>query len=195
MVVPPFSELTMTSNQDDMKLLRALKKLYFKIMTLYMNFRSGAFRGQESGGGPNIVLSLSKCIDKIASEAVVNRPGTAAPHLVAAGNVPGGDIVLDHASSLSVPSSGMGVGELSVHFRNSHIHSALFCDVGERLISSTWEHIDASLRTAREGDVKMAKLHIDLANNAFKEAARYLPAPLYASFSQDVKKALEQINS
>ena len=93
------------------------------------------------------------------------------------------------------PSSGMGVGELSVHFRNSHIHSALFCDVGERLISSTWEHIDASLRTAREGDVKMAKLHIDLANNAFKEAARYLPAPLYASFSQDVKKALEQINS
>ena len=60
-------------------------------------------------------------------------------------------------------------------------------------MQSTWEHLHASIRFARQGDVKTARLHADLTRNALNEAAHYLPEPVYSRFSEDVMKALKDI--
>ena len=50
-----------------------------------------------------------------------------------------------------------------------------------------------ALRYAHQGDVRTARLHADIANNAQKEAAFYMSEEEYQAFSQEVHEQLEAL--
>lgn len=185
----------MTSIQDDSDLLGVLRKLYTRIMTKYMNPHANAYHDGSVVAVPEIMSALSECIDKLATNPSMTVTSIAGAQGGATAAAVAGSGALDHAPLFPVPSSGMGMGELSAHFRSTHKHSAFPSDTGERLMQTTWEHIFASIRAAHQLDLKTARLHVELANNAFKEAAHYVSVPVYAHFSQDVVQALREINS
>jgi hypothetical protein len=182
----------MTSSQKDKSLLGSLRKLFSSIVMLHMqNLARPKRKGVAEGVPQNVMSSLSECIEKLAENAARDA-GTAAS--LPAGTV-GNSEVRDSAPLMPVSSPQMEVGRLSVFFRNAHRHSAVSLDAGDRLMQHTWEHIHASIRIAHQGDVKTARLHVELANNAFKEASRYLSPPVHERFAHDVTKVLREINA
>jgi hypothetical protein len=182
--------MTPTQDVNETKLLSILRMLFSRIMTLHIKIMSRFNREHANACmTPGIVTPLCECIEKLATNAADNRKDGANSQGKGTGNN-----VSAHASSTPLPPSETGLGELSVYFRNMHKHSAVSLNAGDKLIQSTWEHIHASIRTARQGDIKTARLHVDLANNALKEAEHYLSAPVFSSFTQEVLKVLNQIN-
>lgn len=76
---------------------------------------------------------------------------------------------------------------LSEHFNKTRPDVSLRPEVGEKLRKSTWEHIHAAMRLAREGKVSRAMIHAEIANSALKEAARFMPETTYLQFIEEVK--------
>lgn len=180
----------MTSNQESSNLLETLKHLYSRIMGLHAEDRArSSLNRSNTASSQNIVLPLSDCIDKLATNAVnnpVDAPNSQNPEIE---NHPH-----DHASISRESSSRTKLGDLSVHLKNSHRYSGVSLNTGDKLMQSTWEHFHAAIRLARQGDVDAARLHVELTNNALNEAVHYLPEPVYSRFSKDVMKALKDIN-
>ncbi len=180
----------MTSSQDGTNLLKSLKHLYSKMMGLHAEARArSSLNLSNKAGSQNIVTPLSECIDKLAASAVNNPANVTNLQIPEKENHSH-----DHTSISREPFYGNELGELSTHLKNSHKYSGFSLNTGDKLMQSTWEHFHAAIRLARQGDVEAARLHMELTNNALKEASHYLPEPVYARFSKDVMKALEDIN-
>lgn len=181
----------MIPTKDDSGLLKTLRALYSRFMELFMQTRSTANRGHYAAGASlDIVSPLSEYIDKLSADASVNTKDVSGSR---AGIT--GEAAPDHdSSSMSVSSPNAEPGDLSVYFRNARKHSAVSLDMGEKLVHSTWEHIHTSIRVARQGDVKTARMHVELAGNALKEAERYLSAEEFSVFSEEVMSVLNEIN-
>ena len=179
----------MTSNQDGVNLLASLKQLYSRIMALHADdLARSSHNHSNTDSSQDIVSPLSECIDKLAANAVnspVDASGSQISELENHSH--------DYPSISREASSGVELGELSGHLKDSHKYSGVSPGTGEKLMQSTWEHFHASIRIARQGDVKTARLHAELARNALKEAAHYLPEPVYSRFSEEILKALEDI--
>lgn len=179
----------MASNQDGVNLLASLKQLYSRVMALHADdLARSSHNHSNTDSSQDIVLPLSVCIDKLATN-VVNSPVDASSSQISE---------LENHSHDQAPfsrdaSSKVELGELSVHLKDSHKYSGVSLGTGDKLMQSTWEHLHASIRFARQGDVKTARLHAELTRNALNEAAHYLPEPVYSRFSEDVVKAIADI--
>ena len=66
--------------------------------------------------------------------------------------------------------------------------------VGEQLQRRTLDYINNSLRLARYGDKAGAKLNAELAENAMKTAAQYLPAAEFHEFRHRVEERLHNLD-
>lgn len=183
--------MTPSQNANETKLLSILRMLFSRIMTMHIKIMARFNREHVNACmTPGIVTPLCEYIDKVAANAADDKgDGANSQNGVAGSNVSA------HTASTPLSSSANGLGELSVYFRNNHKHSVVSLNAGDKLIQSTWEHIHASIRVAHQGDVKTARLHADLANNALKEAEHYLSAPVFSAFSQEVVKVLNEINA
>jgi hypothetical protein len=80
--------------------------------------------------------------------------------------------------------------ELSNHLRRRQSGSALNPELGERLMKSTREHIHAVHRLARQGKVRTAAMHADIANHALREAGHYMSEDEYADFIAGIEQEL-----
>lgn len=182
----------MASSQNDRSLLRILRRLYASIMMLYMKNLTRSNREQVAADmSLSIISPLSECVEKLAGNATRDMGVAASSRSGTVCNID----AHDPAPLMPVSSVDTGPDKLSVFFRNTHRHSAVSLDVGDRLMQHTWEHIHASIRIAHQGDVKTARLHAELANNAFKEATHYLSPPVYSRFAHEVTKALNEIKA
>lgn len=178
------------SNQDNTTLLENLKQLYFRFLTLVTQNQIRSGINHSSTTNPhNITSSLSECIDKLsthASHGTDNNTPKQAPNLEKNSR--------EHAVISSEPPSQKELGDFSLHLKDSHKYSGISLDTGGKLIQSTWEHFHASIRLARQGNVKKARVHMEIANNALREAEHYLPEQAYSHFSQEVMQALDEIS-
>lgn len=82
---------------------------------------------------------------------------------------------------------------LSEHFKKSRTERSLSQEVGEKLRHSTWEHIRAAIRLAREGNVPTATMHADIANTALKEAGWFMSETTYLEFLAEVKAEFDAL--
>lgn len=183
----------MASDQGGENLLKSLKQLYSKVMTLHAKSRARSSLKHSNAASPQSIISpLSECIDKLAANAVDAANN---PHEASSSQMPElENHSYDHVPSSREASFSGELGELSTHLKDSHKYAGASLGTGEKLMQSTWEHFHTSIRLARQGDVKTARLHAELTKNALTEAAHYLPEPVYSRFSKDVLKALEDIN-
>jgi hypothetical protein len=83
------------------------------------------------------------------------------------------------------------VSNLSKHFKSNHNHSEFRPGISERLEHSIWEHIHASIRHARLGNAVVAKMHADIANNAYKELAHYVSSDRHNELGFKIEEQLD----
>ena len=184
----------MTSNQDITNLLAIIKRLYSRIMTLRLESHANSYHyHNNTTHSRNIVSSLSGCIDKLATDAEKHPVSEPDLHISNLDHYPHNPPPISHEASHKTPSTTKP-GELSEYLKNSHLNSGSTSVTGNKLIQNTWEHLHTSIRLARLGDVKNARLHCELTSSALNEAARYLSEQEYSRFSKDVIQALEEIN-
>ncbi len=85
------------------------------------------------------------------------------------------------------------VGELSRYFKTRKKGTELHPGIEEKLKSSVWDHINASIQCAFRGDSRNAKMHVDIANYALKEIAHYMPEEKYLVLTEKINKRLDAL--
>lgn len=81
--------------------------------------------------------------------------------------------------------------DLSRYLRRRGRRTSLQPRLADKLKKSTWEHVRTAALAARNGNRAKAKLYADLADNAMKEAARYMPADEFRVFRQEIEDTLK----
>ena len=87
------------------------------------------------------------------------------------------------------------VGELSRYFKARSYGSDLHPGIEDRLEHSTWEHIHAALRYARQNNKQSAKVHADIASSACKELMHYMSEDRYLALLKEIQKQLDPLRS
>ncbi|WP_455198405.1 hypothetical protein [Kaarinaea lacus] len=181
----------MASDEDTVNLLESLRRLYSRIMALHAESRArSSINPNNTVMSRDIASPLSQVIDKLATSNTSASPEPIEP--------PGSGSEETSYTRVAIsrdPDSWTELGELSIHLKHSHQYSGPSMDMGERLMQSTWEHLHTSIRLARQGNAKSARLHAELTSNALNEAMHYLSESVYSKFSEEVMKALEEISN
>ncbi|MDH5612446.1 MAG: hypothetical protein OEY66_08330 [Gammaproteobacteria bacterium] len=87
------------------------------------------------------------------------------------------------------------INELSKYFKERKKGSDLHPSVKEKLKDSIWEHINAAIQCAHKGDRHNSKMHVDIANYAFKEVAHYMNDEQYAELSEKISERMNVLNT
>jgi len=87
------------------------------------------------------------------------------------------------------------VRELSNYFKARKKGTELHPGIKEKLKGSVWDHINASIQCALKGDSQNAKMHVDIANYAFKEIAHYMPEEQYQVLAEKINKRLDVLKA
>ena len=85
------------------------------------------------------------------------------------------------------------INPLSDYLKNKKYIDSSHSGVAGILISSTWDHFHAAIREARQGKIKTAKMHVDIANYAMKEVEHFLPEEEYQNFYSDIKVEINEL--
>ena len=89
------------------------------------------------------------------------------------------------------PITTKGFVELSNYFREKNIiNTELHGRLSEKLKQCTFNNIHAALRHARQGKIRAAKLHADIANSALKCAASYITKNEYTDLKIEIELKL-----
>jgi hypothetical protein len=189
------AEKNMASKYDIAALIEALKSLYSTIASLDLQKRMGSYR-RDNGAGVDhdIATPLINDIEKLAASSDGDnqrapRHASSASSLTAAEEGSPNRQRIGHKTT----TPPRRFTELSRFFGRKKTGSAFQPHMRDKLEASVWEHINTSLRLARKGDAKSAKLHADVANNALKEAARHMSEEEYSEFYGQVEKQLSEI--
>lgn len=87
------------------------------------------------------------------------------------------------------------ISELTKYFKERKKGSDLHPSIKEKLKDSLWEHINAAIQCAHRGDAHNSKMHVDIANYAFKEVAHYMPEEQYAALAKKINERLEALKT
>ncbi len=87
------------------------------------------------------------------------------------------------------------VAALSKYFKARTKGPELHPGMEEKLKSSIWSHMNASVQCALKGDSSSAKMHVDIANYAFKEIAHYMPEERYLELTEKINNRLETLKN
>ena len=178
-------------------LLDALRGLYSQMAALVWNKRLQSYRPDS---GRHVELDIAAELFHQISELAEAQPvklhdtGAAAASQVAQPHAENPSSTPHHPFDPS-PATPKEPGRLSEHFEAGRNGSELAPGLSGTLQKRTWEHIHAALRLARQGDARAAKLHADLANSAFAEAAHYMSNEDIAGFAAEVKHKLEELRT
>jgi len=176
-------------------LIHALQNLYSRIASLILKKRMGSYR-EETGtvAGQDLTTLLSDHIDQLAD----SRPasGDKTPNQISVQKVQTetqnpslGRRQSDHQGSI-ISRAFNGLGR---YFKSRRTESVLDPELSEKLKKSTWTHIHNAFRLARQGDARTAKLHLDIASQALKEAAHYMSREEHIAFTVEVEEKLGEI--
>lgn len=176
-------------------LLATLRGLYSRIAMLVLHRRMNAYRRHDGSGSGDIAATLAEHIQKVASDHERDAASDVSPGLARtvqparhrAGTIP-------PAAQGEEEQRPLTRGELGRHFESSHAGAVFDPHLGADLKRRTWEHIHSALRYAAQGRASPARLHADLATNAFTEAAHYLPDDEIAEFAAAVQEKLKSIS-
>ncbi|KPK40345.1 MAG: hypothetical protein AMJ69_02625 [Gammaproteobacteria bacterium SG8_47] len=183
----------MADERDDNALLEALQRLYSQLVSLVLGQRMSYASKERGGATPHdIGRSLTEYVEQVSRTSTKQRkpaPEGAHPGPQAAKPIsPSEAHRIDIPQALTTtPSDG-----LSRHFKATRTGSALQPHVGDQLKKRVWDHIHEAVRIAHDGDAKTAKLHVEIANSALKEAAQHLPEDDYNAFAADVAAKIQE---
>lgn len=172
-------------------IIRSIEELYSSVTMQILQKRRDAYHSETgntdaSGRSLDITASLSKYIDDVSQQKQDNKTENQTPAESSASN-----------TTHSTPSAHFEVlnkdieSGLTKHFKERH-NAELHPGLVEKLEHSIWEHIHASIRHARRGEAYAAKMHADIASNAYKELAHYVSPEAQAELASQIGEELEQ---
>jgi len=82
---------------------------------------------------------------------------------------------------------------LGRYFKSARTAVVLDPELSKKLKKSAWNHIHTAFRLARQGEARTAKLHLDIASQALKEAAHYMSREEHIAFTVEVEEKLGEI--
>jgi len=176
-------------------LLNALQRIYARITSLLLHKRMDSYREEAGSVADHDLASLlSDHIDRLAAP----RPDNSGEeqHRVSGQKVqtatqnssPGRPHADHQVSIFSRTFNGLGR-----YFKSSRTETILDPELSKKLKKSAWNHIHTALRLARQGEARTAKVHLDIASQALKEAAHYMSREEHIAFTVEVEEKLGEI--
>lgn len=179
-------------------LIHELESIYTRLVLNVLHSRMNRYQQQAHRGLPrhanDIRSPLLTCINTLVANAQ-DRPDA----------LPAADQLLPPTRSADTSQRdntvGMNlagvnnelVGELSKYFKARINGAELHPGIETRLEQSTWEHILAALRYAKQGDKPSARMHANIASNACKELAHYMREAEYLEFVAEIENQLNSL--
>jgi len=189
------AEKFMTPGREIKALLHALQRLYSRIASIVLHKRMGSYR-EETGSvaDHDLAALLSDHIDRLADSRPANsgktQPQVSVQKVQTATQNPSPDRRHADRPVSIVTRTFNGLGR---YFKSSRTESVLDPELSEKLKKSTWNHIHTAFRLARQGEAGTAKLHLDIAAHALKEAAHYMSKEEHIAFTVEVEEKLAEI--
>lgn len=189
------AETFMTPERKINALLHALQRLYARITSLLLHKRMGSYR-EEAGSvaDHDLTTLLSDHIDRLAEPRPANsgksprRVSGDDVHTATQNSTPGRPHAVHRVSIVSRTLNALGR-----YFKSGQTKTVLDPELSKKLKKSAWDHIHTALRLARQGDARTAKLHLDIASQALKEAAHYMSREEHIAFTVEVEEKLGEI--
>ena len=212
------AEHVMKSDFELKSLIDALQSLYSRVVSFALNKRMDSYH-EDSGSVAvdNLTTLLADHIDRLADSSTRQRETTLSQSSereppAANQNLPEEEGATKHqageqneqraAKELSMGRRKSGRREtmvgrtlsgLSRYLQSRRKESVLDPEMSDKLRKSTWTHIHTALRLARQGDARSAKLHLDIASQALREAAHYMSREDHIAFTVEVEEKLGEI--
>jgi hypothetical protein len=187
----------MASATHNTNLYQIVQGLYSRVVLTILDRRIKAYR--RLPGADNRHQAAVPLAEEIKSLAVpVSDAARRVGHNTDGSHADGHRSVLEkfkhHAgSSPHQVAINNTVNDLSVHLKHRQSGLALRPEMGERLRSSTREHLHAAHRLAREDQARSAALHADIASHALIEASHYMSDDDYAAFISEINGEIQAI--
>lgn len=179
-------------------LIRAIEKLYSSVTLQILQKRMDSYHSLPSTDAYteralDIKDPLFKYIDNVSQTAP--KPAAEAQPLEdsvsSQASQPHSPVQSEFASQRPVP--GKTVSGLTKYFSATHNETEFHPGIAEKLQHSFWEHIHTAIRQARLGNARVAKIHADIANNAYKELTHYVSSETHAKFALELEEHLGEL--
>jgi len=174
--------------------IRSIEELYSSITMKILQKRMDSYHSSSaintgSGNNSDFSASLYKYIDDVSHQAKKPKPENQTSKHAGLTN----STNPYPPAHFEVSNKGINSG-LTKHFKEIH-NAELHPGISEKLTESIWEHIHASIRSARQGNASTAKMHADVANNAYKELAHYLNDEEYNELARKIEEEFDSLVS
>jgi hypothetical protein len=181
-------------------LKQEIEKIYIKVSLIVLHKRIKGYSKQSDQSNVShthdIGIPLLECIDAIN----VNRRDDSDTSRVSDDANAESVITDPHAPIKYQPLKPhvidkKNIGDLSRYFKARSNGAELHPEIKEKLECSIWEHIHATIKYARQGDNRNAKMHADIVCSACKELAHYMSKDDYMNFIAGVNEHLDVLKS
>jgi len=135
----------------------------------------------------DIFTPLSDVIDKIAAAEKVNQESD----VIQTSYQCSTQSTIDH-SLMPTPTTANAPSSLSRYFKARNSLVIIHPYVSDKLKTCIIDNIHASIRLARQGDARTAKLRIGIAHNAISELSHYIPSEQFEAFTHEVQQTTIQ---
>lgn len=171
-------------------LIGSLQELYYKIATLRQQHRLERKAVATTGSaGIRIAQALRTHIDAIP------RNHATTP-FSALDTTPETSIRPEHPNRTSNAASGASASEELTGWLREHRHAPpCEANLGQEVMARAAEHINQAMSLCRQGNSQAARMHADLAENAVKTAAQYMPADEFREWEQRLQVHLDAITA
>ncbi len=189
----------MADDREIKGLIASLQNLYSRLAQALLGMRQSAHRkGQASGSKDDLSAMLSQQVEQLVKAADGTGVEGRAPGRIMPSEVKG----TGEPPSSSYESRGPQVvaeepasGELGSHFHDSEVDQFAHSSVGDKIKRRVLEHVNNTLRHARSGDRKAAKMSLEIARASLAEAAHYMEEAEYLAFAEEVKEQLQKFSA
>jgi hypothetical protein len=170
--------------------IHAIEELYSSVTMRILQKRRDAYHSESgntdaSGRSLDITAPLLKYIDDVSPQKQKSTIENQTSDESSASNTTHPTPSAHFEMSNKDIESGM-----TKHFKERN-NAALHPRLVEKLEHSIWEHIHDSIRHAKRGEADIAKMHADIASNAYQELAHYVSPEAHAEFALEIQVHLD----
>lgn len=187
----------MTEHFSYRALIRGLENIYSKIALHVLHKRISSYHNQASDGKrkhhEGIKRPMMNFIESTVAQALKVNTNLNSEQTNTEIRVPPHHPAAQHTGHHEL--SRERIDELSKYFKERNKGADLHPPIREKLEHSVWEHIHATIRRARQGDERNAKIHLNIATTACKELAHYMNDEEYQAFVADAENYMTKLNA
>lgn len=171
-------------------LIQELEQIYARLVLSVLHSRMTRYQQQARRAlrdhASSIKLPLLACIESLAADArITSSVNSENPtNLLSSGS---------SANAATDTINTENIGELSKYFKARINGVELHPGIEVRLEQSTWEHMLAALRYAKQGNTQTAQLHAAIASSACQELSHYMQEKEYSDFIGEIDKHLQAL--